>query len=86
MLSMTKINEDTPTPGTSSSTIGKIAPSGEILRAGDYFRLRSVKYPDVEIGVTNVRLEKDYFYLGFAKVMDLYKNYEKLLSSLFNAS
>jgi hypothetical protein len=68
MLSMSKLTDDAPTPGTSSSTIGKIAPLGEILRSGDYFRLRSVKFPDVEIGVTNVRLEKDYFYLGFAKV------------------
>lgn len=67
MLSSVKPAES-PTPGTSSSTISKILPAGEILRSGDYFRLRSVKFPDMEIGVTNVRLENDFFYMGFAKV------------------
>ena len=46
----------------------KLAPNGEILRIGDVFRLRSVKYPEFEFGVTNVRLQDDFFYMGLAKV------------------
>lgn len=65
MLSATKLET---TPGSSNSTIARIVEKGEHLRSGDYFRLRSVKFPDMEIGVTNVRLENDYFYVGFAKV------------------
>lgn len=60
--------DNSATPGTSISTIARIVAKGEPLRSGDYFRLRSVKFPEMEIGVTNVRLENDFFYLGFAKV------------------
>ena len=47
----------------------KVLQKGEVLRAGDFFRLRSVKYPEFEFGVTNVRLRDDYFYMGLAKVI-----------------
>ena len=70
MLSATKLT-DTATPGTSNSTVARMARPGEILRSGDYFRLRNVKFPDMEVGVTNVRLENQYFYLGFAGVSAL---------------
>ncbi len=46
----------------------KIVDRGEILRVGEYFRLRSVKFQDMELGVTNVRQENDFFYMGLAKV------------------
>ena len=68
MLSATKLQADMVTPGASTSTIARIVEKGEPLKSGDYFRLRSVKFPEMEVGVTNVRLENDYFYLGFAKV------------------
>lgn len=40
----------------------------KILRVGDVFRLRSVKFPEYEMGVTSVRIKDDYFYLGLRKV------------------
>ena len=83
MLSMTKLTDDVPTPGTSSSSVGKMAPAGEILRSGDYFRLRSVKFPALEVGVTNVRLENDYFYLGFAKVTKVHDRSNVLSNQVF---
>jgi hypothetical protein len=45
-----------------------VVEKGEILRPGDVFRLRSLKYPEFSFGVTNVRLENDFFYMGLAKV------------------
>jgi hypothetical protein len=48
-----------------------IVEKGEILRPGDVFRLRSLKYPEFSFGVTNVRLENDFFYMGLAKVNKL---------------
>lgn len=39
-----------------------------ILRTGDSFRLRSVKFPKFELGITNVRLRDNYCYLGLRKV------------------
>lgn len=53
------------TPG---SPDGHVVEKGEILRPGDVFRLRSLKYPEFSFGVTNVRLENDFFYMGLAKV------------------
>ena len=38
------------------------------VRFGDVFRLRSVKFPGFELGVTGVRLTDDYFHLGLRKV------------------
>ncbi len=39
-----------------------------ILRPGDYFRLRSVKFPNFELGLTSVKLRDEYCYLGLRKV------------------
>jgi hypothetical protein len=39
-----------------------------VLRTGDSFRLRSVKFPDFELGVTGERLTGEYFLLGLKKV------------------
>jgi hypothetical protein len=39
-----------------------------ILRPGDVFRLRSVKFPDFELGLTSVKLRDEYCYLGLRKV------------------
>jgi len=41
-----------------------------VLRAGDVFRLRSVKFPGFELGVTGVRLTDDFFHLGLRKIDD----------------
>ena len=38
------------------------------LRAGDSFRLRSVKFPDYELGVTSVKIHDNFCYLGLRKV------------------
>jgi hypothetical protein len=38
------------------------------LRAGDSFRLRSVKFPDYEMGVTSVKLKDEFCYVGLRKV------------------
>ena len=40
----------------------------DILRAGDVFRLRSVKFPQYELGVTSVRLKDDHFHIGLRKI------------------
>lgn len=39
-----------------------------ILRHGDFFRLRSVKFPEYELGVTIDRVKDDYCYCGLRKV------------------
>lgn len=39
-----------------------------ILRPGDVFRLRSVKFPDFELGLTSVKLRDEYCYLGLRKM------------------
>ena len=38
------------------------------LRTGDSFRLRSVKFPDYEMGVTSVKLKDEFCYVGLMKV------------------
>ncbi len=38
------------------------------LRTGDIFRLKSVKFPEMELGVTGERLTGEYFLLGLKKV------------------
>ena len=41
-----------------------------VLRSGDAFRLRSLKFPGYEMGITNVKTKEDYSYLGLRKVGD----------------
>jgi hypothetical protein len=41
-----------------------------VLRTGDLFRLRSVKFPEFELGVTGDRLTGEYFLLSLKKVRD----------------
>lgn len=38
------------------------------VRPGDMFRLRSVKFPEYELGITSVKLKDEYCYLGLRKV------------------
>ena len=38
------------------------------VRPGDYFRLKSVKFPGYELGITSVKLKDEYYYLGLRKV------------------
>ena len=40
----------------------------DVLRGGDTFRLRSVKFPLYELGVTSVRLKDDHFHVGLRKI------------------
>lgn len=40
----------------------------DVLRGGDIFRLRSVKFPLYELGVTSVRLKDDHFHVGLRKI------------------
>jgi hypothetical protein len=44
--------------------------SDNILRPGDYFRLRSVKFPEFELGVTTDRIRDEYCYIGLRKIDD----------------
>lgn len=39
-----------------------------ILRPGDLFRLRSVKFPDFELGLTSRKIRDEYCYMGLRKV------------------
>lgn len=43
------------------------APVDNILRPGDMFRLRSVKFPEYELGLTSVKVRDEYCYLGLRK-------------------
>lgn len=45
-----------------------------VLHLGDTFRLRSVKFPDYELGITSERVRGDFCYLGLRKVNDLEKD------------
>lgn len=47
------------------------ANADHVLRIGDVFRLRSVKFPEFELGLTSVKLRDDYCYLGMRKVSAL---------------
>ena len=40
----------------------------DILMTGDSFRLRSVKFPEYELGITHVKIRDDYCYMGLRKV------------------
>eukprot|EP01038_Epipyxis_sp_PR26KG_P014198 gene14198-19052_t len=40
----------------------------KILRPGDLFRLRSAKFPEFELGVTNIKLRDEFCYLGLRKI------------------
>jgi len=40
----------------------------DTLYTGDSFRLRSVKFPGYELGITHVKLRDEYCYLGLRKV------------------
>lgn len=42
-----------------------------VLHIGDVFRLRSIKFPEFELGITSERLNVDNCYLGLRKVCRL---------------
>ncbi len=46
----------------------KVVEQDPSLRPGDMFRLKSVKFPGYELGITSVKLKDDYYYLGLRKV------------------
>ena len=56
-----------------STTSDKSDPDDNILRAGDSFRLRNLKFPEYELGVTSVKIKDNYCYLGMRKVIPLSK-------------
>lgn len=45
------------------------ASSDSVLRAGDVFRLRSVKFPEYELGLTSIKIRDEYCYLGLRKIL-----------------
>lgn len=40
----------------------------DIVKPGDTFRLKSLKFPEFELGLTSVKIRDDYCYLGLRKV------------------
>lgn len=56
-----------------STTSEKSDTDDNILRAGDSFRLRNLKFPEYELGVTSVKIKDNYCYLGMRKVLQLLK-------------
>lgn len=64
-------------PGQAAGTvltvpIGSQGQGGQddILYTGDSFRLRSVKFPGYELGITHVKLRDEYCYVGLRKIND----------------
>lgn len=57
-----------PASGTVGVAGGGSVPTDDILRTGDTFRLRSVKFPEYELGITNEHIRDDYCYVGLRKV------------------
>jgi len=53
--------------GRMDHSVGKV---GDHIRTGDAFRLRSVKFPEYELGITNVKIRDEYTYLGLRKIGD----------------
>lgn len=51
------------------------------LRTGDSFRLRSVKFPDYEMGVTSVKLKDEFCYVGLRKVCSMFLSLFQFLLS-----
>lgn len=63
-----KIKENI-TLGSTKEAPQQQAPMDNILRPGDMFRLRSVKFPDFELGLTSVKVRDEYCYLGLRKMV-----------------
>lgn len=63
-----KIKENI-TLSSAKETPQQQAPMDNILRPGDMFRLRSVKFPDFELGLTSVKVRDEYCYLGLRKMV-----------------
>lgn len=51
-------------------SVDESANKNDILCNGDSFRLRSLKFPDYELGVTSVKIKDNFCYLGLRKVLD----------------
>lgn len=56
------------TPAPAASEAEKVVEQDPSLRPGDMFRLKSVKFPGYELGITSVKLRDEYYYLGLRKV------------------
>ncbi len=50
------------------SGIGGNTSNDDLLFTGDTFRLRSMKFPEYELGITNSRINEDNCYVGLRKV------------------
>ena len=57
-------------PSTKQNKVPLPIDTDAILRAGDSFRLRSMKFPEYELGVTSDKIKDEYCYLGLRKVND----------------
>lgn len=55
-------------PVPSAAEAEKVVEQDPSLRPGDMFRLKSVKFPGYELGITSVKLKDEYYYLGLRKV------------------
>jgi hypothetical protein len=51
-----------------AENVEKVVEQDPSLRPGDMFRLKSVKFPGYELGITSVKLKDEYYYLGLRKV------------------
>jgi hypothetical protein len=63
-----KIKENISLSSTKEPSQLQQGPMDNILRPGDMFRLRSVKFPDFELGLTSVKVRDEYCYLGLRKM------------------
>lgn len=53
---------------TVQSGIGGNTNNDDLLFTGDTFRLRSMKFPEYELGITSSRINEDNCYVGLRKV------------------
>ena len=51
----------------SSSSVQQDSKERDVLNTGDLFRLRSVKFPEYELGITSKKISGDHCYLGLHK-------------------
>lgn len=88
-LSLTEILERNPTQFETSLRNIKdqhenLSPAKDCnLRTGDSFRLRSVKFPEYEMGVTSVKLKDEFCYVGLRKVRIFVTSFFTLFLTLF---
>jgi hypothetical protein len=61
-------SSNNPPAAAVASISGQGSSPDDVLYSGDTFRLRSVKFPDYEFGITNSRINEDHCYTGLRKI------------------